>query len=685
MDFESIANFFNKARLLRILVFLATAAIIVFFLPRTDKQSLNYQLHKPWSYALLTAPFDIPIELDSTRIHSIKDSINANFEYLYELSPTPKQNNIPALEKELKNYPEINYRVRTAVLSAAMDIYDYGIVSNNLAHKIEDGDVTSIKMRRGKQIVSVSVVGMRSERQAYDVLDSILVAAGNESTYNQMHLNRFIDANVQVDSVGSAQKLEQLYLNNLTPRGMVQQGEKIVDRGDIVTPKIFSILVTYERMLEERHLNNDKTREMISRGGSAGLVLLLLFALLMFMSYFRSRMYGDFRNVCFVFAMVALSTSLLSVLLKYWPNIVYIMPFALLPLVITTFLDSRVAFFTHVVIILISSIIVPDPLEFVILQFVGGIIGIVSIQELTSRSQLMRSAFYIYLVYVCAFTFYNMRNLGSFDFMSMRVVYGYLAINTVMLSFSYILIFLIEKVFGYVSTLTLVEISDINNPVLRDLSDKCPGTFHHSLQVANLAAEAAHAIHANVQLVRAGAMYHDIGKIDNPAFFTENQRDVNPHNAIDPEMSARLIIEHVEHGVARAEKEKLPPVICDFIREHHGCSKAKFFYTTACNNAPEGVTVDPEPFTYKGPNPRSKETAILMMADSIEAASKSLSEHTEESITKLVNRIIDTQIADGLMSDAPISFRDVEAIKRVLIQRLCSFYHTRIAYPEAKK
>ena len=682
---EFFKNLFDKGRGLRLLICAASVAIIGFFLPRSDKQSLYYAVNKPWSYALLTAPFDIPIELDSARIKSIKDSINENFECVYKFSLDIQKKNIPALEKELQNHTEINYKTRTALLAKAINLYEDGIVDNDTHSKIESGEIHSLKLRSGKTITTVDARKLLSERDVYEQFDSLMKASGYAKDMLSLRLNRFIDANVEIDSVSSLQRLEQAYLNNLSPRGMVQVGEKIVDRGDIVTPKIFSILNTYERMLSEREHADMKKKENFSILGSLGIIVMLLVGLMLFLSYFRFRLYSHMRNVCFIFTVITVASSVMFLCSEYWPNSVYVMPFALVPLILTTFLDSRVAFFTHVVIIMISALAVQDPQEFILLQFVGGVVGIVSIQEMTSRSQLVKSAFFIFVAYVFTYTFYNVMRLGAYDFMSMTRVYGYLDINTVLLSFSYILIFLIEKVFGYVSTLTLVEISDINTPVLRELSDKCPGSFQHSLQVANLAAEAAHSIGADVQLVRAGAMYHDIGKIENPAFFTENQRDVNPHNAMSPDVSARVIIEHVENGVERAEAAKLPPVIKDFIREHHGRSKVKYFYTTACNNAPEGVTIDHEIYSYKGPNPRSKETAILMMADATEAACKSLKEHTEESIRNLVEKIINSQIADGLFNDAPISFRDVEIIKEVFTQRLCSFYHTRIAYPEAKK
>ncbi len=272
---------------------------------------------------------------------------------------------------------------------------------------------------------------------------------------------------------------------------------------------------------------------------------------------------------------------------------------------------------------------------------------------------------------------------GTLDKISVRM-FGYFGINAVLISFTYVLVFILEKLFGFVSSVTLVELSDVNNPVLRELSEECPGTFQHSMQVSNLASEAAHRIDANVQLVRTGALYHDIGKINNPAFFTENQHGVNPHDALNPIQSARIVINHITDGLKKADKYKLPEVIKDFISQHHGAGKAKYFYNTYSNTHPD-EDVDPAPFTYPGPNPQTKETSILMMADAVEAASRSLKEYTPEAITALVNRIIDSQIADGLHNDSPISFRDVKTIKDAFISRLRTMYHARVSYPTLNK
>ena len=389
------------------------------------------------------------------------------------------------------------------------------------------------------------------------------------------------------------------------------------------------------------------------------------------------------RSITFIVALVTGFSVAAFMLFHSFHNSVYFIPLAIVPILIVTFFDSRTAFYVAIIQTLICSLAVDDGLEFILLHLPVAAIAINSLQELSKRSQLIRSALLVFVGYCLIAVALCALSEGSVMTIDPKVFF-YFAINAIFLSFAYVLIFVLERLFGFTSKVTLVELSDVNNPLLRELSEKCPGTFQHSMQLSNLVSEAAHEIGANTQLARAGALYHDIGKMENPAFFTENQHDVNPHELITPEQSAKIVIRHVADGLRIADKQKLPSVIKAFISEHHGKNVAKYFYTTACNRN-NGEPVAPTPYTYPGPNPRSKETSILMMADATEAASRSLKEHTPEAITDLVNRIIDGQIQQGLMKDSPLSFRDVESIKRVFISRLKTIYHTRVEYPELTK
>ena len=362
---------------------------------------------------------------------------------------------------------------------------------------------------------------------------------------------------------------------------------------------------------------------------------------------------------------------------------IYLVPFAILPIIVCTFLDSRVALYSGLIAILLSAFAAPFPLEFIFLQVMVAMAAIYSLRDLVKRSQLVRCSIIVFCTYCICYVGYTLVVEGDWSKVNM-LMFLYFAINSVLLLFAYLLIYLLEKMFGFISNVTLVELSDINSPILRQLSENCPGTFQHSLQVSNLAAEAANKIGANAQLVRTGALYHDIGKLANPAFFTENQSGgINPHDKLTYEQSAQIIISHVKDGVKIADRIQLPPRVKDFIVTHHGKSKTKYFYNSFKNKYPD-KEIKEELFTYPGPNPHTKETAILMMADSVEAASRSLKEYTEASISQLVENIINGQIMDNLLKDTPLSFRDIETIKQVFIEKLKTIYHTRISYPELK-
>lgn len=448
-----------------------------------------------------------------------------------------------------------------------------------------------------------------------------------------------------------------------------------------MSPHTYQILKSLETVTLKKTINLDR-REITILGEAIVIICLYVFFYL-FLALFRPQIFNDARRLGFLLIMIvgvtltAYFTSQLKVLG------IYIVPFAILPIIVVTFIDSRTALYAHLITVLLCAFVAPFAMEFIFLQIIIGMTAIDTLSDLVKRSQLVRCAILVFIAYSISYLGYTLLSEGDWIKINWNM-FAYFGGSCILLLFAYLLIYLLEKTFGFVSNVTLVELSDINSPILRQLSEICPGTFQHSMQVSNLAAEAAIKIGANAQLVRTGALYHDIGKLGNPAFFTENQSGVNPHQAISYEQSAQIIIQHIKDGLKMADKLMLPQAIKDFISTHHGKSKTKYFYNSFKNEFPD-FKINEESFTYPGPNPFTKETAILMMADSVEAASRSLKEYTEESIAKLVNNIIDGQIADGLMKDAPISFRDVETIKSVFIEKLKTMYHTRISYPELKK
>lgn len=408
-----------------------------------------------------------------------------------------------------------------------------------------------------------------------------------------------------------------------------------------------------------------------------------ILCLILFLSLYRKDYFERIRNIMLVFGAVVFFTVLTALMVRSNLFSVYVLPYAMVPIAIRILMDSRTAFTSTVILAVLCSNTLRFPYEFLLIQIISGMVCILTLREMSQRSQLFRTVAIITAVnafFYFGFTLIHENDLSKLDIS----MYKYLGINGVLLLFTYPMLYMLEKTFGFTSDVTLVELSNINTPLLQRLSEVAPGTFQHSMQVANLAAEVAKKVGAKPQLVRTGALYHDIGKLKDPVFFTENQSGVNPHNNLNEMQSAAIIIDHIHYGLKLAEKYALPQVIQDFISTHHGAGVAKYFYINYQNRHPD-EEVDPVPFTYPGPNPFTKEQAILMMADAVEAASRSLPEYTEESISNLVDKIVDGQVANGYFKECPITFRDIATAKRVFKEKLKTVFHTRISYPELHK
>lgn len=668
----------TRTDLLRILLFAVAAIIIVYFLPRIDHRTYTYQIDRPWSHPLLTAPFDIPIHLDSVSANRVRDSIERNFVPVYERRQSVQSGIMATLRTRLGQQPGLSAQERNRIESVVASAYQSGIVDPVTYSEISSRRLPEVRMLSGNVARAVSTATFRSPRRAYAWIDSMLPAPAHHRALEHAELSSLLEPNVVMDSVNSGRMLAEQLQKAMAPVGVCQTGERIVDRGELVTPTIYTILQTYERMMAEKG-TADASRSLYSLGGKALYVLLMLSCLYLFLYFFRPRLFRDMKVIQFLLLLIVVFTVFAFLLSSTFNLGLYIVPFTMVPIMVIVFFDGRTALFCHLLTVLICACIAAYPLEFVFMQFTGGVVAINSLKELSRRSQLLRTALLVFGAYVLSYLSVELMQSGTITGLAPKMI-GFCAINVVFVSFAYVLIFVVEKMFGFTSVVALVELSDINNPVLRELSGECPGTFQHSMSVSNLASEAAHRIGANVQLVRTGALYHDIGKINNPAFFTENQHGVNPHDALDPVQSARVVISHVADGLKRAERANLPRVIRNFIREHHGRGTARYFFNTYCAAHPD-EEVDPSPFTYPGPNPQSRETSILMMADAVEAASRSLKDYSTEAITTLVNNIIDKQIAEGFHNESTLSFRDVAEIKDTFIRRLLTIYHSRIAYP----
>jgi putative nucleotidyltransferase with HDIG domain len=658
-------------------MFIISVGIILYFLPRKNERQYLYEVNRPWSYSLLTAPFDIPIQLDSIRVQEVKDSINNVFIPVYKRNNDDSKAAIDAYSLALNANQSVSIYEKAKLINALKEIYNNGIVDLNTYNAITSGKLSRMRFIDGNRIINKSTNNLLSAKKAYTTIDSLLKSESLNTSIAATELSKFLAPNISYDSIESNRLYQDICQKAMAPIGIIQNGERIIDRGEKVTPQLYTILQTYEQMLQERKAN--KHQQIYPVLGQLLFVIILLSALFYYLYFMRNELFANTRAMLFIMLMVV-GFVVFSVAMKNtFANGLYLVPFTIIAIMMVVFFDSRTALFCLIIETMLCSSIANVAFEFIFVQFIAGVTAIYSLKELTRRSQLIQTAFLVFTAYSLSYIAVEVISSGTISGIDLRI-FGIFAINSVLISFAYILIFVFEKLFGFTSIVTLVELSDINNPLLRELSEECPGTFQHSLSVSNLAYEAAHRIGANAQLVRAGALYHDIGKITNPAFFTENQHGVNPHDALNPLQSARIVIAHVTDGLKRAEKAKLPSVIKDFISEHHGCGKAKYFYNTYCNQHPD-EEVDTASFIYPGPNPKSKETSILMMADTVEAASRSLPDHTPEAIENLVNRLIDSQIADGLHNDSLLSFKDVREIKESFISRLRTMYHARISYP----
>lgn len=672
-----------KKYLLQVLLFIGAVFLTIYFQPTVDENHYVYEESRPWNYPLLTAPFDIPIHLDSVSARQVKDSIDATFQPVYRRNTAMElavENDYTRRLTAATPDARLDRKTLTVLINRLKKLYDRGIVDGPTHAHIKSGRMPVVRFIVDNNAITASTGGYMSVREAYADLDSTLAAGGLRGHLTPAELAAALQPNIVYDSVESNRILQQMYQKAMAPVGVIQQGERIIDQGDIVTPQLYSILHTYEELVAERSSATGVSL-FYPLLGQTLYVMVLLGSFYTYLVFFRRDYFNDRRVMTFMMVLLT-GFALLTFLLDHAVmNGLYVMPLTILPIMVLIFTDSRTAMFIFFVETLICAPIATSQLQFIAIEFASGVAAITSIRELSKRSHLVRTALVVFVACSVTYTAVDVMHLGTLRKINpeMFAAFGF---NALFISFAYFLIFIFEKVFGFTSRVTLVELSDINNQVLRELSEECPGTFQHSMSVSNLASAAAARIGANVQLVRAGALYHDIGKINNPAFFTENQYGVNPHDVLDPKQSARIVINHVTDGLKRAEKSKLPQVIRDFIAEHHGKGKAKYFYNTYCKAHPD-EDVDPAPFTYPGPNPRSRETSLLMMADAVEAASRSLTDHSAEAITALVNRIIDSQIDEGLHSDSPISFREIKIVKESFIQRLRTIYHSRVSYPDA--
>lgn len=669
--------------LMRVWITALTVAIIVWFLPRdSNSKRYNYDVGKPWMYQSFIAQFDFPIYKSEDAIKQEQDSILKELMPYYNYDPTREKKELERFNKDFSSeLTGLSHHYRAIIIDRIHRLYSAGIMNTPEYNAIAHDSTNMVKVVDGKSATPIEIGCIYSTMSAYEALLKDEELSKDRALLQKLNLTNYLEPNLTYDKEKTETERTDMLGSIPLASGMVLSGQKIIDRGEIVDDYTYRVLSSFERELQRRNATQmELTTTFI---GQVIYVTILVMLFTMYIALFRKDYFDKPRSIMMLYVMITLFPIAVAMMIEHnWFN-VYIVPFAMAAIFARMFMDSRTAFVTQLTIVLICAAAVKYQYEFIIIQIVSGLVAIYSLRELSSRAQVIKTAALVTVS--CCAVYLALQMMQETDVLKLdSKMYTHFAVNGVLLLLSYPLMYLIEKTFGFTSNVTLFELSNTFKGVLRNLSEVAPGTFQHSITVGNLAAEVANRIGADSLLVRVGALYHDIGKMTNPAFFTENQAGVNPHDAQTCKESAKIIIGHVTEGVKIAEKANLPTIIKDFILTHHGRGMAKYFYIKYQNEHPDEV-VDKEQFTYPGPNPFTREQALLMMADTCEAASRSLQEYTEESISSLVDRLIDAQVADGCFKDCPITFRDIAQAKQVLTERLMSIYHTRIQYPELKK
>lgn len=670
---------FNANALLCFLFMVVTIVLIVWFLPRESRFNFQFQQGKPWQYGTLIAKFDFPVMKSDETIKRERDSLLRQYEPYYSFNDDVEKRELEQFRSDYKNgIQDLPPEFVSVIAINLHKLYQQGIIDPHDYNELIKDTTQRIRIVSGKEARSIKVAEFNSTMTAYEKLFTEELLSQNRQILQKCNLNNYIEPNLVFDKDRSETAERDIMTSVPLASGVVLTGQKIIDRGEIVDARTNLILTSFQQELAKRGSNSQQMRTMLL--GQIFLVSLLVISFTIYLRMFFSDYLEKPRNLMMLYALILIFPILTSLMVQYNLYTVYLIPYVMVPIFIRVFMDSRTAFMAHVITILLCAPALRFPFEFIVVELIAGIVAIFTLKELYRRSQLFKTALIVTMTYAATYLSLELINNDDVNFID-RSMYYYFIINGILLLFVYPLMYLIEKMFGFTSNVTLVELSNTNNDLLRKLSEVAPGTFQHSIQVGNLAAEVTNKINGNSALVRTGALYHDIGKMLNPAFFTENQNGVNPHLNLSYIESAQIIIAHVTDGIKLADKYNLPGIIKDFISTHHGVSKTKYFYVSYMNEHPN-EEIDDLLFTYPGPNPFTKEQAVLMMADSVEASSRSLSEYTEKSISDNVCRIIDSQVKEGCFRDCPITFRDIETAKSILTEKLKSIYHTRISYPE---
>ena len=664
-----------QAILYKILLCLLVVGVVVYLLPRAGSFQYEIQAGKPWQYETLLAPYDFPIQKTQVELEEERTRLKANIPRYFSVSQEVVPTVMDAFDQyvaalpasEASNALFINWRTTIEAM------YEIGVVS--FSETLFEEEVALVNSTRKK---TIKLGDLYADVDVKNALENQLTEAGLGvlSDASIQYLFSLITPNVSYDEALTAQFRTEAVAGIVPIRGLVTKGTRIIAKGEVVEGEKLKILQSLQLEYESQTWTQSNTAWIIL--GYALLVIIPVLLLFVFLWRTRPLVFENNKRTTFLCVNILLMVLLTKVVVDVNPLYVYAVPICMLPLLLRTFFDTRIALFSLMIALFLISFLVPNSFEFMFLQMMAGILASLTVNDLYRRAKLFISVGLIVGLYVVSYIAFTLIHDGNLNQLSYDVLLLFV-VNGLAILFVQPLIYIFEKVFGLVSDASLLELSDTNSKLLRELADKAPGTFQHSLQVANIAEAAANAIDANTLLTRVGALYHDIGKMKNPVFFSENQASYSPHDDLSSEVSAKIIIEHVLHGITLARKAKLPDRVVDFIRTHHGTTTVLYFYQQAKQN---NVEVDIEQFQYPGPKPFSKETAIVMISDGVEAASKSLKEPTAEKIIVFVDKIVQRLMDEKQFLEANITLREIETIKKVLVEKLISSYHLRVAYPE---
>lgn len=675
----------HNAIIYKVILFLITASVIVYLFPKGGQFKYNFTKGKPWQYENLMATFDFAIEKSQEEIEEEIKIIDVEAKQYF------------LFDQEVVNdvFKDYDLRISMAKSNDSLtneDLETMSLLGRSIIESVYDrGFIEPVSENRISS--DVEIIALKNENEVEDIVFSTLFKSEDVSTIiksrlgdqpyniaqsiNLTILSEIIRPNVSYDYEFTQKVIEEAIQEISPTKGKVSEGQLIIMKGSIVEGEKLAILNSLKKESESKSWTQASYFWILS--GYAVLVSIALLMLLLFLKQYRPEIYYNNNKVTFIFFNISFMILIQTLVIKYNVDYLYVVPLSILPIILKAFFDARLGLFTHVLTVLLLGFIVPNSFEFIYLHMIAGIVTILTVSELYKRANLFISIGQITLIYMITYLAFSVIKEGSANHIKWEYLIMFAA-NGLLSFLSLFFIYIYEKIFGLVSDVTLLELSSTNTKLLRELNEKAPGTFQHSMQVANLAEAAANEIGANSMLVRTGALYHDIGKMLNPMYFIENQSTgVNPHNDLSPIDSAKIITDHVIKGIELAKRNNLPDRIIDFIRTHHGTSLVYYFYMKEKEINEE---VDIEKFQYKGPIPFSKETAILMICDAAEAASKSLKQPTAQSIDDLINKIVEKQKSDSQFINSNITFREIETIKKVVKRKLMNIYHLRVEYPE---